>query len=360
MLNRRRLLQQAALSSAFLGLTPLLATPVKAPPLKVLKFAISNAGVGRPPRVGNGLLDVVQSQRYLEQEFAQDGIEIQWIFFKGQGPATNEALSNQQVDFASQGALPSLIGRSAGLDTRVLLVSGSRSNTYVGVAPDAPFQSVADLKGRRIAFNKGTASHLSAARILSLHGLTERDVRVVNLEPGAALAAFLSGDIDAIFGTLTLLALKNQQRLRILFDTRSQPIATAPGNILVRQAFADAYPEITQRVVSAMVRAAHWASDEANRERLFQLWAESGYANAELYAEEYAGLPLKSRLTPLLDPFILAREQQAAEDALAFKLIRKPVDIQRWLNPRYLDRALQDLALQHHWPRFDADGNPIA
>ena len=49
----------------------------------------------------------------LEEEFKKDGVKVQWTFFKGAGPAVNEALVNKQLDFAWQGDLPSIVHRAS-------------------------------------------------------------------------------------------------------------------------------------------------------------------------------------------------------------------------------------------------------
>ena len=54
---------------------------------------------------------VAHSEHYLDQEFKdQPDLKIEWSFFKGAGPAVNEALANNQLDFAIQGDLPEIIG----------------------------------------------------------------------------------------------------------------------------------------------------------------------------------------------------------------------------------------------------------
>ncbi|WP_325341835.1 ABC transporter substrate-binding protein [Xylophilus sp.] len=314
------------------------------------------AGVGNPPRVGSGTLDVVQAHRYIEKEFEAQGTKVEWVFSKGAGPATNEALTTGQVDFGTQGALPALLGRAGGLDTRALIVSEARTNSYVGVRPDSPIRSVADLRGRRIAVHKGTAGHLSGLRILREYGIGEKDVRLLNLDTGSAVAAFLSGDLDAIFGGVNLLRLRNKKLLRIIFDTRKTPVATAPGIVLVRSAFAAQYPQTTRRVVKAYVKAARWASDDANREAVFRLWAEFGSTTVEDYREEYEGVPLRDQLSPVADPFVLARLRDSAEDSYRLRLVRRKVDTDSWPDRELLASVLQELKLADYWPTFDAAG----
>ncbi len=326
---------------------------------KVIRFGISTAGIGNPPRVSAGWISAAQTHQILEKEFAKEGIKIEWIFFKGQGPAVNEAMSNNQLDFTSLGDLPSIIGRSVGLNTRLVLVSTSRSDSYIGVLPNSPIKTLADLKGKRISFNKGTASQLAANRVLASAGFSEKDIKVISMDPTTGKSAFFSGDIDAFFGTLELLKFQKEGKARVIYNTKRLPSASLQGFIVANQTFATAYPQITQRVVKALVKAAYWTSEEKNREAVFKLWGSAGSIPDYIYRQEYQGIPLTHRLNPLFDPFIVARTKQSVNDAYKFKLIRKSFDVDSWIDHSYLNVALKELKLEHYWPQFDASGTLI-
>lgn len=347
--------------AAWLLLLTMLIMPsyTEAQPLAKIRFGVSNAGVGNPPRIQQGALAIVQAHRHLEQEFEKDGIQIEWVFFKGQGPAVNEAFSNQQVDFATQGGLPSVVGRSVGLNTRIILVGTSRSNTYLAVKPDSGINGVKDLRGKRIAFHKGTATQLSVNRILEAHGLRERDVRIVNLDPQAAISAFLSGNLDAIFGTLALLRLEELGSARIAYTTKNDPIATSASHVLVHQSFAERHPDIVRRVVTTIARTSHWASLPENRDEVIRLWSV-GSITEKMQRHDLEGVDLKVRLTPLFDDFANANDQRDIEDAKRFNLIRQPFSLEEWKDTRYLDQALKQLQLEEFWPRHDARGQPVS
>jgi len=80
----------------------------------------------------------------------------------------------------------------------------------------------------------------------------------------------------------------------------------------------------------------------------------------ESWQSEYANQTLKDRTSPLIDPFIVARYQAVADDALRLNLIRQPVSVNGWFEPKYLDQALKTLKLENYWPRFDPSGKPLA
>jgi sulfonate transport system substrate-binding protein len=334
--------------------------PSRAAAPDVIRFGVSTAGVGDPPRVAGGWLSVAQTRGFVESALKRDGIRVEWTFFKGQGPAVNEALSNDQLDLTTLGDLPSIIGRAVGIRTRLVMVTNARTDAYVAVRPGSTARSVTDLRGRRIAFHKGTATQLVANRIFEQNGLTERDFKIINLEPASTLAAFASGDIDGIIGSLSLVSMEQKGLARVIYDTRRNPGATSSGHILVRDAFAQAHPGLTQRVVTAFVQAAHWASLDANRAEVLRLWASAGSVSAETYEAQYRGVPLSHRLSPRFDPFVVANDRRAVADALRYKLIRRGFDVDGWIDQRFVERAVSDLGLQRFWPEFDPSGRPVA
>jgi sulfonate transport system substrate-binding protein len=69
---------------------------------------------------------------------------------------------------------------------------------------------------------------------------------------------------------------------------------------------------------------------------------------------------LAVRNSPLLDEFLAARYQAVADDALKLKLIRRPVSVDGWFEPRYLNAALQKANLAARWTAFNAQGQPAA
>ncbi|MEI4483358.1 MULTISPECIES: ABC transporter substrate-binding protein [unclassified Phyllobacterium] len=297
---------------------------------------------------------------YLEKEFAGDpNIKIEWFFFKGAGPAVNEAFANNQLDFAYQGDLPSLIGRANGLKTKYLLASGARKPLYLAVAKDAAIKSVADLKGKKVAYQRGTNGHLAAIKILEANGLTEKDLQVINLDSAGTVAALTSQDIDAAFGDTALINLAEKGNAKVIYTTKGDdPRYGRNAGIVAREDFIEKHPEITQRVVDAFVKAAQWSSDEPNRAALFDLWHKSG-TSIPILEEYFRNDKLAYRNSPLIDDLLVSQYREQGVKAKEFGLIRREVSTDGWFEPKYLNTSLQKLGLRNFWQAYGANGKPL-
>ncbi len=357
-------MKRAFLSRVAAGLALILvAAPVavRADEPLVIHVGYAAIGVDNRPYAEGTSAATARAGEFLEKEFAKDpNIKIEWTFFKGAGPAVNEGFANDQLDFAYQGDLPALIGRANGLKTKYLLASGARKPLYLAVAKDSGIKSIADLKGRKIALQRGTNGHLAAIKVLEAHGLKERDVQVVNLDGAGTVAALTSKDIDAAFGDTQLINLAAKGAADVIYTTKGDdPRFGRNAGIIGRQAFIDAHPEITQRIVDAFVKAAQWSSDEPNRSALLELWHKSG-TPVPILEEYFKGDTLAYRNSPLIDDLLVSQYKEQAAKSKEFGLVRRDVDLDGWFDPQYLNNAIERFNLQHFWQAYGADGKPVA
>lgn len=322
----------AAVSLAALALTPALGAE--------LNIAASDISAGSQP-AGGGLVDVIHSQQRLEKAFAALGVTVKWHFFKGAAPLINEAFANGQLDVAYLGDLGSIVGKSAGLDTRVVAAAARGGNHYLAVAPGSTIHTLADLRGKRIGLFRGTAAQLSFAAALHTAGMSEKDVNVINLDFAAASAALAARQIDATWGGMNILALRERGQAEVPLSTHSLGGAgELSGLVLVSGRVLDEHPDWVRRLVEVQRQAADWASAPANREAYVQLLAEqSAYPAALLRADLDAAAPLPVLLSPELDSGFVAGLQQAVDGAKAARLIRHDIDVGQWLAPQFVQQT---------------------
>jgi sulfonate transport system substrate-binding protein len=340
-----------ALTSTFVA-APASAQEVPPP---VIRLAGPGNAEGKP--FGTGTLGVLKVKGYLEDEFRKDGVRIDWQFPRGTGPAINEAFANGQLDFASYGGLPNIVGRGAGLHTEVLSAYGN-SPTYLVARNGSGIKSIADLKGRKVALSLGTILQLSLGAILDRVGLSEKDVQIFDLITADQISAIQSGDVDAVVGTSSVLSIVERGYGRVVFTTKGRvDTASNFGSFIVAGDFADKYPQTTRRVLQAFLRAAYFSSWEQNRQELYNIWALAGQSRASV-ALDYDGDSLRDRANPLLDDFYAANVKRGVQFAVEDKLIKAGFDVESWLDRPGLAAALKAQGYDKFWQPHDAKGQP--
>lgn len=306
--------------------------------------------VGNPfgKSYASGHPGVVDAQNLLEEEFKNDGIKFQKTYYKATGPGLNEAFSAGLLDFGSYGDLPAVVGKAGGLKTKFILSSGVGNNIYIIVNPESGINSVKDLKGKKVAVTKGTYLHLTLNRVLEANGLTEKDVRLVNLLTADAQAALAAKSVDA-FASVPDRPLVDQGLAKLIYDTRTAPLKwRGRGGLVVTEEFAKKYPDITERIVKVFLKAAYWASQEKNREAYIQLVLKTGSVY-KTTKEDLAGFPLKERLSPLIDDATVNAFKEIVEFSYQRGLIRKKYDVDEWIDKSYQNQALKELGLENYW-----------
>lgn len=323
-----------------------------------IRLGVPGAGVGGKPKVGYSYVASAHLRGVLEEEFKKDGIKVKWIFFPGAGPALNEALANGKVDFgAGHGDLPAIVGRSTGLKTKLLFVAGRFGPVYFTVPADSSAKSLADLKGKTISVFKGTNAQLILGRLLRKYGFTEKDFRIISQDTYSAQTSLATGDIDGTITSPWTLELRGVAK-RII-EIRKDPNLNGPLSFWVTEDFEKKYPGVVQRVVTTLIKQDEWSSREANRDAQYKLWAQSGTPYLD-YKKDWADADLKDRNSPYWDDYAINSLKKSVQQSIDFKLIRRPVTVDNWIEPKYLNTALKELHLENFWPRFDASGNKIA
>lgn len=323
-----------------------------------IRIGTPDQSVGGTPSGGIAISTLLDGRKLLDEEFAKDGIKVEWTYFKGAGPAVNEALASKQLDFAILGDLAAIIGRANGLNTH-FIVPARGANSYLAVAADSGITKLEDLKGKRVTVFKGTAYQLSFDRALARVGLTERDLQVVNLDWNAAISAIAAKQLDANWSGLQAVVLRDKGLAKLVLSTRELGREYSfHGGFVVTDEFATAHPDLTQRLVNVVVKTQHYLSRSENLETFIQETSQRSGIPASLGRTELEGDDLKFRFSPRADDFIVDAFQSSIEQAKQLGLIRKTYDARSWIEPKFVDRAIQDLKLEGFWPLYDSKGQP--
>ncbi|MBW4639415.1 MAG: aliphatic sulfonate ABC transporter substrate-binding protein [Gloeocapsa sp. UFS-A4-WI-NPMV-4B04] len=143
-------------------------------------------------------LEVLRVQGLLEKRLQLVGLSVTWSSFLS-ASSLIEALSNGTIDFCGGGGTASIFSQAA--DHLFVRVAKEKYTALKGqailVPEDSPIQTLSDLKGKRIAFDKGSSSHYVLVRALAKVGLDFTDVEPVYLTQLEALPVFRRGEVDA-------------------------------------------------------------------------------------------------------------------------------------------------------------------
>lgn len=321
-----------------------------------IRIGIAATGVGGRPFVGGGPFSVAHVNRYLEQEFEKDGIPVEWHFFKNAGAAVNEAYSGGQLDFAMQGDMPQLIARAGGLKVKYILGVYRRSNLYLAARKDSTANRVEDIAGRKVGLHKGTCLQLGVARLLGDHGIKEKELKVYNMDSLSSATALGNGELELAFGAYNLYYLRDQGLAKLIYSGKEDDgkYGCAAG-YTVTEDFASKYPDITQRVVNALVKSAYWTIQPENRDQVYGIWAKSGIPG-QYFKEDWEGLDWKRKYSPLIDDYLVNSYKTSFEDSKKFGLARGKLDFDSYFDRSYLNKALAELKLQDYWRPENAAG----
>lgn len=140
---------------------------------------------------------LLKNGSYLENRLASLGVKVSWLEFPA-GPQMLEGLNVGSIDFGTVGETPPIFAQAANAKiTYVGYKPASPKAEAIIVQENSPIKSVAELKGKKVALNKGSNVHYLLVKALENAGLKYSDIQPVFLAPSDARAAFESGNVDA-------------------------------------------------------------------------------------------------------------------------------------------------------------------
>ncbi len=201
----------------------------------------------------NGVLALAKRRGALEERLVAKGIAVSWSEFTS-GPPLLEALGAGALDFGATGDVPPLFAQAAGGHLYYVgTYRGSSAGSAIVVNKDSGIEKVEDLKGKKVAFKRGSSAHNVTVKILRKSGLKIEDVEAVDLSPPDAAAAFKNGSIDAWSIWDPYLAI-------VEADPQTRVLSTAEGIVdsysyfLANAEFTDANGQVIVDVIDELAK----------------------------------------------------------------------------------------------------------
>ncbi|EJJ29678.1 aliphatic sulfonate ABC transporter substrate-binding protein [Rhizobium sp. CF142] len=278
----------------------------------------------------------------LAKEFEKDGIKVEFIAFTNGGSEATTALATGAVEFIYTGNNPALRVAAAGADVKAIGLSSfvKENGSAIIVKTDSPIKSLADLKGKKVAYLTGTVRHSTFAKALKSAGLSLNDVESLNLAFDASGPALVRGDVDAVVESGDVAAkLVDTGQARVILDASSHPEWSAPFLISANGEFVRKYPDLVKRLLKVDIETARWA--DAHPEDTIKIFVDETKSSEKSVRKTY-----KDNLfyqDPKITPEALASlksEEQFMADA---KLLKGSVDYDKWIDTSFLDAAYREV-----------------
>ena len=273
-----------------------------------------------------GTLTVLKARGTLEPRLHALGVDVRWTEFPA-GPQMLEGLNVGSIDLGMVGESPPIFAQAAGAD---LVYAGNEPSAPAGeaiiVAKDSPIKTLAQLKGKKVALNKGSNVHYLLLRALEKAGIGYGDIQPVFLTPADARAAFERGAVDAwVIWDPFFAAAQKQLGARVIVDGRE--LVSNHQFLMATRTFAQKRPDVLKIVIDELDRTDQWA--RANPQATVDILSPQLGLAPEIVAlaESRAGIGL----APVSD--VVITEQQKIADAFSqLNLIPKPINVAqlRW------------------------------
>ena len=290
-------------------------------------------------------------EKHLPTTGKYEGVDYDIVYrdYDSGPPITNQMLAGK-LEFGVMGDYPLIVNgakfqETGKQETRFIAVTGynlrgTGNGIVVPIGSDA--QSLADLEGKTLSVPVGSAAWGMTLKALSEAGLSDK-VQIVNQSPAVGAANIQAGRIDAHADFCPWSEIMEfRGTARKIYDGSEAGIPTFHG-IVVRESYAEQYPEVVEGVLKATLEAQKWIRENpmeaamkvaewtgVEKEVLYLYFSEGGITTAEASIKDEWVEAMKYDLD------LLKREVGVPD-----------LDFDRWVDETYLRAAYEAMDLDY-------------
>jgi sulfonate transport system substrate-binding protein len=292
--------------------------------LAVLPLSQAAASDYKELKIGyqkSGVAVIARQQGIIEKALEKEGVKVSWVEFTA-GPPLVEALNVGSVHIGWTGDAPPIFGQSAGANiTYLARLPSTGLGEGVITHADSDIKSLADLKGKKVAFGKGTSANNVIVAAVEKAGLQFSDIEPVYLSPADAAAAFAAKKVDAWAIWDPYLAIA-EIRHKPTVLAKSGEVVNVSSYFIGNKDFANQNPDAVKLVVDSLAEAGRWA--EANVDKVAAALHE--VTGVPLEAQTLAASRAKFEIHPI-DEATIATQQATADRFFRLGLIPKQINV---------------------------------
>lgn len=266
-----------------------------------------------------GTLTLLKGRGTLEKALAPLGIEVKWTEFAA-GPVLLEALNVGSIDYGTVGEAPPIFAQAA--NANLVYVANeppAPASEAIIVPKGSTITTVAQLKGKKVALNKGSNVHYLLVRALEKAGLAYTDIQTVFLPPSDARAAFERGSVDAwVIWDPFFAAAEKQLGARILANGTG--LVSNHQFYLAARPYAEKNPQVLQVVLDELIKLDAWGKKNQKDVAAIlsaQIGLEPAIVELAASRQGYGAQPVTAA--------VIDEQQQIADVFASLKLIPKKI-----------------------------------
>ncbi len=315
-------------------------------------------GIGTQPTTTNTVTGgvVIEKLGLLEKYMPKDGkykdlkVNFEWQSFTSGPPVTNGMIANK-LQIGMMGDYPMLVNGATfqtNAETRGYMIATIAYNANgagngLVVHKDSAYFQLSDLKGKLVSVPFGSAAHGMVLKAMQDRGWSEGFWQLASQSPEVGATNLQERKLDAhadFVPFAELLPFRGYARK--IFDGAETKVPTLHG-VLVRQDFADKYPEIVVAYLKALIEANAWfrANPKAASEKIEE-WTK--------IEKEVVYIFLGPGGIMTLDPTLKPKwaETIKYDTTVLQKLGRvKEFDVDKWVNDKFIRQAFKEMNLDY-------------
>lgn len=296
--------------------------------------------LGTAPWIGQLPLYIAQEKGFYEEQ----GLDFTLRNFGTSGDYLAAFVSGD-LDSLSLVSSEALTLAAQGKDYKIVLIQDN-SVGGDGILAKDDISSIADLKDKKIAADTSGVSYFFLLQVLEEAGLSEEDVSIVNMDPAAAAAAFLSNNVEAAVTYSPYLQQTADEVTdgEIIYDSSQMPTAIIDLYLFDTQ-YVEENPEAVQAFVNATLKGLQYI--EENPEESYEIGARALELTPEEVATDLKGVALPDRDTNLAmmtqpdsELYVVSPLEDLADFLVAEEQVEaKPENIANLIDPQFVQAA---------------------
>lgn len=286
-------------------------------------------------------LGIAESKGHFATYLEPLGYTVETSSFVGAAPALHEALISGDLDLVDYAGFAGILGKSKGIDMTAIAVTQWGSGWSLAAAPD--IASIADLKGKKVAYQRGAIPQMFLIKVLAEGGLMFDDVGAVNATGPDGLSSLSAGAVAAtVCSSGQEQSLVSQGLAKTLFRGRdgNPSIYFEPFTLVARTLWLKENADAAVAVLKAYLAAkaeivadpdafiSYAAAQSGQSEDMVRSWQD--------FDDFGANYPLSFDST-YLDALSSIQDFEVENDIIA-----EEIDIASWTDSSYLERAQQE------------------